>query len=298
MASLTVALTGGLGNQMFQYAMGRALTLRHDVELRLDLYGFEFDTFHRRNFELDCFSIPPGLRHVRSPIAFSAGRLLSYLSRIRKEAAKLGGSWLIVEPSLEFDIRQIRRIPATNAYLFGYWQDERYFADIAATIQKEFTMARELSPENKAVDARIRSSSNPVAVHVRRLHQVASKPKPMPMEDAETKGLALSARYYNDAIREIEQRVSDTEYFVFSDYPQWARKNLTFDGIDTLHIFENDRGPDYEDMALMSHCRHHVVANSSFSWWGAWLGRSQSQVAVAPRNAKLMPNIPLGWIQI
>ena len=117
------------------------------------------------------------------------------------------------------------------------------------------------------------------------------------MEDAETKGLALSARYYNDAIREIEQRVSNPEYFVFSDYPQWARENLTFDRIDTLHVFENDRGPDYEDMALMSHCRHHVVANSSFSWWGAWLGRSQSQVAVAPRNARLMPNIPLAWIQ-
>jgi hypothetical protein len=298
MASLTVALSGGLGNQMFQYAMGRALTLRHDLELRLDLYGFEFDTFHRRKFELGHFSIPPGLRYVRSPIAFTAGRLLAYLSRIRKEVAALGGSWLIVEPSLEFDLRQIQRTPAANAYLFGYWQDARYFADIAATIQKEFTLASELSPANQAVDARIRSSSNPVAVHVRRLHQVASKPKPTPMEDAETKGLALSASYYNDAIREIEQRVSDPEYFVFSDYPQWARENLTFDGNDKLHVFENDRGPDYEDMALMSHCKHHVVANSSFSWWGAWLGRSQSQIAVAPRNAKLMPNFPSEWIQI
>ncbi len=283
---------------MFQYAMGRALTIRHNVALRLDLYAFEIDTYHRRNFELGYFSIPLGLRHVRSPIAFTASRLLRYLSKISDEVAALGGSWLIVEPSPEFDLRQIRRIPVRNAYLFGYWQDERYFADIAATIKKEFTLARELSPANKEVDARIRSSSNPVAIHVRRLHQVASKPKPMPMDNAQTKGLALSARYYNGAIREIEQRVSDPEYFVFSDYPQWARENLAFGGIDRLHVFENDRGPDYEDMALMSHCRHHVVANSSFSWWAAWLGQSQSQVAVAPGNARLMPNIPLGWIQI
>lgn len=283
---------------MFQYAMGRALTLRHDIALRLDLYGFEFDTYHRRNFELDYFSIPQGLKHVRRPIAFHVCRLLRYLSEIREGVATLGGSWLIVESSPEFDIQHIRRTPLRNAYLYGYWQDERYFADVAATIQKEFTLAQELSPANKEIDARIRSSSNPVAVHVRRLHQVASKAKPMPLENAETKGLALSASYYNDAIREIEQHVSDPEYFVFSDYPQWARGNLTIDGIDRLHFFENDRGPDYEDMALMSHCRHHVVANSSFSWWGAWLGRSQGQVAVAPRNAKLMPNIPLGWIRI
>src|SRR5471030_2098015 len=99
MASLTVALYCGLGNQMFQYAMGRALSLRHDVALRLDLYGFEIDTYHRRNFELDYFSIPQGLSHVRRPIAFHVSRLLRYLSGIRKEVAALGGSWLIVESS-------------------------------------------------------------------------------------------------------------------------------------------------------------------------------------------------------
>lgn len=298
MATLTVALFGGLGNQMFQYAMGRALALRHDAALQLDLYGFEIDTRHRRQFELGYFSIPQGLRQVRSPVAFNAGRLLRILCRIGDGVAALGGAELIVEPSPEFDPRPIRRVPAKDAYVFGYWQDERYFADVAENIHRDFTLRRELSPANKEVDARIQSCANPVAVHARRLHQVASAPNQAPRQNAEAKGLALGARYYNDAIRAIEQRVAAPEYFVFSDYPQWTRENLAFDGAGTRHFFDNDRGPDYEDMALMSHCKHHIVANSSFSWWGAWLGRSQSQVAVAPKSALLMPNKPSNWIQL
>jgi hypothetical protein len=204
---------------------------------------------------------------------------------------------VIAEHTSDFDVNIASCQPLRDVFVMGYWQDERYFSDVANTIKSDFTLANRFSDANRMLASQIELSQNPVAVHVRRLHYVASAIDAAPKTDAEEKGLAVGINYYTLSLHEIETRVTKPEYFVFSDYPQWARENLTFNGKVTF--LENNRGPDYEDMVLMSLCRHHVIANSSFSWWGAWLASAENQIVIAPRHVGHMPpNIPKHWIMV
>ena len=293
MSSVTVALCGGLGNQMFQYAMGRALSIRNGVPLILDLYGFEFDKFYKRSFELNNFNIPADLSKIKSFGRFHVGRLVNNLSKSVGFVSYLVRSRLLVERTSEYD-QTVAALPLSrDVFVMGYWQDERYFSDINAVIKHEFTLSRGFSEANRLVAATIEATEDAVAVHVRRLHHIAKQADVAPKSDAEQKGLAVGINYYTAGLQKIATRVRRPTYFVFSDYPQWARENLAIDG--NVTFLENNRGQDYEDMALMSLCRHHVIANSSFSWWGAWLARAEGQIVIAPENAKHLPNIPAYW---
>lgn len=293
MPSVTMVLCGGLGNQMFQYAMGRALSIRNGVPLILDLKGFELDKFYKRSFELDHFNIPADIHKVKRLGRFHVIRLMNRLPKLTRLAPHLVRSRLITERSREYDKNVATLLLSRNVFVTGYWQDERYFSDIAGIIKDEFTLSRGFSEANRLVAARIEGAEDAVAVHVRRLHRVATQADVTPKADAEENGLAVGISYYTAGLRKIATRVRKPTYFVFSDYPQWARESLAFDG--NVTFLENDRGQDYEDIALMSLCRHHVIANSSFSWWGAWLARAEDKIVVAPRNVKHVPNIPLNW---
>ncbi|HXM80328.1 MAG TPA: alpha-1,2-fucosyltransferase [Burkholderiales bacterium] len=296
MGSVTVALYGGLGNQMFQYAMGRALALRHNVALKLDIYGFEFDTYYKRHFELGHFSIPHQLTKVRKPIVFHVSRAMRRLSYSRKLFSCLLRPWLLIESGREYD-PQMRIINAANdVFVMGYWQDERYFLEFRDEIRGEFVLADSLSAANRKLAAQISSSPNPVAVHVRRLHEVPSTPNGKLNGNSQQNGRSLGRDYYVLATKELSTYVKNPAFFVFSDYPKWSRENIGFDGATTY--LENDRGPDHEDMILMSLCHHHVIANSSFSWWGAWLANYPGQVAITPRMTSYMPNVPARWLRM
>lgn len=290
MPSVTIALYGGLGNQMFQYAMGRALSLRHGVTLQLDLHGFDFDRRYQRKFELDCFALTTEVGKVNRPVAFRCSRVLRRLSEKWGGVAALARPWVLVEPSLRYDEQRLAVPFSRNAYLMGYWQDERYFADFAETIRREFLPAAELSPANQRVAALIRSV-NAVAVHARRMHGVPDATAPS--QGSARVARTLGADYYRRAIGLVASRVASPHYVVFSDHPRWARENLAV-GEQATYL-ENDRGPDHQDIFLMSMCRHHVIANSSFSWWGAWLAQADGQVVVAPRDIPLVPNLPGRW---
>src|SRR5579863_7407272 len=126
MATVTVAFYGGLGNQMFQYAMGRALTIRHKATLQLDLYGFEFDKTYRRKFDLASFNIPSGLTTLRRPFVFQISRALRRVAESVPVIRRLAGARILVEPSPEFNAANMRFQAAHDTYVMGYWQDERY----------------------------------------------------------------------------------------------------------------------------------------------------------------------------
>jgi hypothetical protein len=285
MPAVTVALYGGLGNQMFQYAMGRALSLRHRIPLKLDFYGFDLDRRYRRSFELRHFAIPPEVEGVRRPVTFSCSLLLRRLSEARGEIAGLVRPWLLVEASADFDERNLAIDPRRNTYVMGYWQDERYFDHHGSTLRSDFTLAGGLSEANQSVADMI-ASVDAVAIHARRLHGGRGKEPEK----------ALGSGYYQRAVSLIRSRVEKPHFIVFSDHPGWARENLTLGGPATF--LEADRGPDHQDLVLMSLCRHQVIANSSFSWWGAWLARSEGQVVVAPEGLRYTPNLPASWIRI
>ena len=296
MVRLTVALYGGLGNQLFQYAVGKALSLRLGVPLAFDHFGFEFDKlFFKRTYEISHFMVPCDASKIRSPALFLTSRLLFRLARWQPAISHFLSPGLIIEKYRTFCEDIFPQSLEKEAYMMGYWQDERYFLNIRDIILQEFKLRGVLSSSNKILKDTLNKGQT-VAVHIRRLHNVPSSASAVPSKDPEARGVALGVSYYQKAVEEIAKRVSKPEFFVFSDFPPWARENISFNA--PTHFLEPGRGPDYEDLVLMSHCHHHIVANSSFSWWGAWLAQKENQIVIAPRNAKFLPTIPEAWIKI
>ena len=256
-------LIGGLGNQMFQYAAGRALALRHGTDLRLDLGWLEnppADLTPRR-YELDCFRLE--------------AELCSIYPRTTRERARelLGRSprvWR--EEMFRFD-PQVLQLP-DNMRLIGYWVSERYFADHAAQIREDFRF-RNMPPGRIRELANGVASSSSVSIHVRRGDYVTNKA---------TRAFhgVLPLDYYHAAVSCIREAVADPRFYVFSDDVDWCRVNLAL-GAPTTFV-ENKGIRASEDLRLMSLCSHHVIANSSFSWWGAWLGAHPDKFVVAPRR--------------
>lgn len=257
-------LIGGLGNQMFQYAAGRALALRQGTRLRLDLGWLENPPtgVTPRRFELDCFqiqaqtcSVYPRTRreHVRE--------LLGLSPRVRREEMFRFDPGVL---HLSGDVR-----------LVGYWVDERYFLDAATQIREDFGFCEPPDERNAALANQIQGSRSPVSVHVRRGDYVAD-PRIGAFHGS------LSSDYYAAATGHIRATIDEPRFYVFSDDPDWCRAHLDL-GEPAVYVDHNrDRG--WEDLRLMTLCAHHVIANSSFSWWGAWLGSHPDKVVVAPRR--------------
>jgi hypothetical protein len=294
MASITVGLCGGLGNQMFQYAMGLSLSQRNNVPLVLDLYGFETDRHYRRKFGLDVFDIGE-IATERHPFEFQFARALWFAARNRPAVERLLRGRYILEGSSEFrEIVASLRIDRP-VYAMGYWQDERYFATVRQKLREALVLRGGFSPANAEISKRMRDT-NSVAVHCRRLHTARASANPKPVEGAERLGLALGQDYYQRSIELLSARLSSPHFFVFSDTPGWAEENLR-SPFPVTHL-QPGRGADHEDLLLMSQCRHHVIANSSFSWWGAWLASGDNQVVIAPKNVPYLPAIPPRWTEI
>lgn len=162
-----------------------------------------------------------------------------------------------------------------RCYLLGYWQSEQYFSRFAASIRSDFTFRQPLSGRNAVLAERI-SACSAVSLHVRRGDYV-SDPKNL------GKHGVCSLDYYRDAIRAISRQVKDPAFFVFSDDMDWVRNNLDIGA--ACHFVDHNTGPEsFNDMRLMSLCRHHVMANSSFSWWGAWLSPFEDKQVIAPKR--------------
>lgn len=292
---ITTSIIGGLGNQMFQYAAGRALALELGRQLRLDIAGFDHYGLHQ-GFELHrvfCRTAP-----LATPDAVRT--LLGWRTApaIRRALARpalgcLRGKRLVIEPHFHY-WSGIRDVTAP-AYLQGYWQSERYFFDAAATIRADFTFRQPLSEINAAWAERI-DACEAVSLHVRRGDYVS-----VPRTSAEHGICTLN--YYRAAVRYVSNRIEAPEFFIFSDDIQWARTHL--DIAYPCHYVENNSGAEsYNDMRLMSLCRHHIIANSSFSWWGAWLDPRPDKIVVAPSrwfasgNRCLDDLYPQGWTRL
>jgi hypothetical protein len=183
-----------------------------------------------------------------------------------------GGS-VIAERHFHFDPR-ILDLPG-NVYLDGYWQSEKYFKDIESIIRSEFIVKTMSDPANEAMSERICGTES-VSVHVRRKDYVS---------DSATSRIhgGCSLAYYYAAAERIARAVAEPHFFVFSDDAQWARENLDLK-YPTTFVTHNGPDKNYEDLRLMTLCNHHIVANSTFSWWGAWLSINPDKMVIAPRK--------------
>ncbi len=268
---MVTAINGGLGNQMFQYAAGRRLAHINGKELLLYL-GERYRPGSYRTYRLDRF-------HVAGRIA-TAGEAggLKKASRTRQRLGKFLPALaapddpdLVQEESLRFNPMILTL--QNNAKLNGYWQCEGYFSDIAGIVRKDFILRDGLTGRDRDVLDRIRSGPS-AFIHVRRGDYVTY---PVFSE----KFAACSLDYYREAAALLRERVGlGLRFFVFSNDPSWVR-GMKIGGEDAEIIDWNADTPE-RDLALMRECSHAVIANSSFSWWGAWLGDSRERIVIAP----------------
>jgi hypothetical protein len=271
-----VRLTGGLGNQLFQYAAARRLALVRGVQLVLDIGWFRHEAPAYpvpRPYALECLGLPARLVSLK-PATIARWE--------RGQAARLG-LWTgrrirlpVIHQSEAWDTIDERVLNAPgDVMLLGYWQSERYFEDAAETIRAELRLPA-------APDARFGQlletieASEAIAVHVRRGDYVTVP------QVAERHG-TLSPAYYHQAVSLVAERAGgDAHVFVFSDDPEWAEEHLALE-LPATHVGRTT-WPAPAELRLMVSCRHHVIANSSWSWWGAWLAEPAGQVVVAPRD--------------
>lgn len=267
---IAVRLMGGLGNQLFQYAFGRQLSHRLGVPLHLDLrsYGEIVPGQTLRSYELAVYPI-------RAEIA--KPEQLPRLNRTRP-----GKLWNDVLSKLSLNMSIVEHLPPgyrndlplkRNALYIGYWQSANYFPKIVDELRKELTPLAEPNAANAGYASKI-AAGHAVSLHVRRGDYASVA------HTNQTHGLA-PLEYYCEAIRVMRERIPSAVFFVFSDDLAWCRVNLPL-GESAVFVEGNGGAMAYEDLRLMSRCNHHIIANSSFSWWGAFLNPSTAKVVIAP----------------
>jgi hypothetical protein len=259
---ICVRLEGGLGNQLFQYAAGRALAVRHGAELLLDDSALRGRSRRAtpRQLELQRF------RHVGRIASAAEARWLPLMRRLPRLSRVLGPWLTYVERGLMFN--PAFETLSDSTYLVGYWQSPRYFEAIAARLCEELQPVEPMSARSIDVAHRIEGGES-VAVHVRRGDYVT-------LQAAAALHGTLPIAYYVTAIARLREAVASPHFFVFSDEPEWCASNLPLHPEEATFVSHNTGPLAWQDLMLMSRCRHHVIANSSFSWWGAWLADRRS----------------------
>ena len=292
---IIMKLRGGLGNQLFQYALGRRLALERGVPLKLDLSWFENQNL--RKFELDNFKTKISIasdeeiyvskyfshnRYIRHAFLILQDRLPYYRHRVVEE-----NTFGVYDPN-------ILKVPNT-CFLSGFWQSEEYFKPVSSIILDEFSLCKPLHPIHKKYADQI-EASQAICVHIRRTDYV---------DDPKNSQLYYSCGvdYYQRAIQVIASLIENPHFFIFSDDIEWTKVNLLLEYPST-YVETKDLSRDYESLSLMSLCKNFIIANSTFSWWGAWLSRNPEKTVIAPKTwfkANVLERkdlIPSRWITI
>lgn len=286
---IITTITSGFGNQLFQYAAGYALAKKRHAKLRLDTRFYQENKY--RNYELgrlgisaqelswadkarlDLLDASMRRRSIKWPLHFLPLLKLRYVD----DAVSGFDNSVLEQPN--------------GTVLRGYWQNEEYFSEYREDILREFTFRSAPDAENAAMISRIKEQTS-ICVHVRRGDYLSSKEVVA----------AAPIRYYENAVKWMTDRVPNAKYFVFSDEPDWCRENL---GIaDPVFVTHNTGKNDPEDLRLMTHCDHFIIANSTFSWWGAWLSTAPHKQVIAPQQWFSVPNgnelaiVPRDWLRL
>ena len=255
-----------MGNQMFQYAAGRAQSLQLDVPLGLDTCFYENSSFpfSLSHFNVQVEEIPDNLRPPH--------RKSQWLKWLLWRAG-FGKPTVFREKGLAYN--SAIETTTDTSYLIGYWQSEHYFKSYIDVIRQDFNIRTPPSKCNSEILAELQETDSTISLHVRRGDYVRNRKTSRLYE-------TCSMDYYERAVKGIAENCETTPVvFAFSDDPEWVSENLKLP-VPIRVMRHNTSEHCYEDIRLMSACRHHVIANSSFSWWGAWLNPRADKFVVAP----------------
>ena len=290
MRYVVMRMAGGLGNQLFQYAAGLALSKARGARLLLDATSYRLDKL--RTYALEPFALTP--QFVPRPfVPLMAAFDKRYVGRILRTVLP-GAGWHCVRDRSQ-GYEPDRFPPRGNLVLEGYWQTDKYFAGVANEVRAAFAFRDPPDEANAQCLARI-SRGPAVAVHVRRGDYVTNP-------SANAVHGTCGPEYYRAAAEVVGRTAPDANYFVFSDDPDWAEQHLTWPG-PTEVVRHNLGRRDADDLRLMAACDHFIIANSSFSWWGAWLATNPHKVVVAPRRWFATDQLtdrdqtPVDWLRV
>lgn len=285
---IIVRIIGGLGNQMFQYSLYRNL-LEKGYNVKIDINDFKDYELHN-GFELNkIFKLNMNFATLEEVNKLKDNKS-DFLNRARRKL--LGYKKSYFRQSNQMFIPSIFKIKG-DLYLDGYWQSENYFDEIKGVIKDDFSFKNFTDEKNQELMKSMESNTT-VSLHVRRGDYVND-----PVANKVHGGI-VTKEYYLNAIRKIESKVgNEILYIIFSDDITWAKENIT--GVRAIYVDWNKGLNSYKDMQLMAMCKHNIIANSSFSWWGAWLNSNEDKIVVAPdkwlNNQEVKDIIPANWIQ-
>lgn len=266
--SVAIRLVGGLGNQMFQYAAALSLAERRRKALFLDKAAFE--AYRTWPYQLDRLKIPQDIYRGAPLGGVVSGSLAGRMIRKLKGGVTLRKG-VYQEPHLHFD-PAFFRLTGQEILLDGYFQSPRYFAGVETLLRERFQPVAPLTPIASVWAERIAASPCAVSLHVRRGDYVTT---------AAAVHAAIDQGYYDRAAALIQSLIGpQVEFFLFSDEPDFVAE--AFSGLPNAHVVRSDPTAAWEDMFLMARCRHHIIANSSYSWWGAWLNPNHTKRVIAP----------------
>jgi hypothetical protein len=290
-----IAMYGGLGNQMFQYALFVAFRTR-GIEARISPSRYLYEYFHH-GFDLwKAFRLPlPVAQQVTCALVsnmepYYRNRLCrGVMRRIMPRLEHSGYTLYQEKEEFRFDPLVFKQ---RNSFLRGTWQVERYFRNCHQDVRRAFIFRVPPRGEVSRLVERMRGCSS-VSLHVRRGDYYGS-------EYEKTHSVLRSLRYYGRALDQMRELVADPHFFVFSDDLPWVRRHLSLPGATFVEVNRGDGS--YLDMYLMSNCRHNIISNSTFSWWGAWLNPNQDKIVTIPviwLKGRACPGIyPEGWVKI
>jgi hypothetical protein len=285
---IVLVLKDGLGNQLFQYAAAKALASSLNTKLKLDISSYKYNTL--REYSLCHFMIEEEFVSAFERLFFKIRLRLYSFSGI---SGKKGQAVKFLQNDFQYSslIGQVKN----NTWIEGYWQSEKYFQSIAATLRKELVVKDNENPYCQLLLLKIRST-NAVSIHVRRGDYVSDSK----VNNAHG---VCTLDYYRQAVQIIKEQIKNPVFFIFSDEIDWVKQYLIISGDEVVYV-EGKDNKDYDELRLMFSCKHNIIANSSFSWWGAWLNTNPGKLVVAPQRWTqdgyyYNPDIiPENWIRI
>ena len=285
---IIIEVAGGLGNQMFQYALYQKY-LHMGKLAKLDLFSYENPK--SMPFELDLFHLPYDVDTKKERNGYMDQKRLTVCRILDQISGKPKHSYYAEKLDVGY---QPEILNFENTYLSGYWQCEKYFIDFRQEVLDLFQFPdQQINLASRNLQEQMRREQA-VAVHVRRGDYLLP-------ENSRKYGNICTLQYYKNAMQYMKKKVPDAKFYFFSNDSEWVRKNLARDelfvtskvwnterGYDkTMKAFEKtckDLKMDYLDMYLMSQCSHNIIANSSFSWWGAWLNQNPDKIVISPQR--------------